>query len=156
MAKKFTDEEYYKNLPKKQVGNAVLFFNSEGELLILKPNYKNAWLVPGGSNDNDESPLKSALREVKEEIGLEISEIKLVGVYYQAKKEFQIDSLKFIFSGGILSEKQISEIKLEREELDEYRFVSLEKALEMLSSSLQKSIPKSIEAMNHNTVAYIE
>ena len=35
MPKKFTDEEYAKMLPKKQVGTAVLFFNAEEEILIL-------------------------------------------------------------------------------------------------------------------------
>ncbi|MHB1163149.1 MAG: hypothetical protein ACYCZZ_01290 [Minisyncoccota bacterium] len=49
MPKKFTDEEYAKMLPKKQVGTAVLFFNAKGELLIVKPDYKEGWLVPGGS-----------------------------------------------------------------------------------------------------------
>ena len=57
MPKKFTDEEYAKMLPKKQVGTAVLFFNAKEELLILKPNYKDGWLVPGGSSDENESPL---------------------------------------------------------------------------------------------------
>ena len=40
MVKKFTDEEYAKMLPKKQVGTAVLFFNTKGELLIVKHDYK--------------------------------------------------------------------------------------------------------------------
>jgi len=47
-------------LPKKQAGTAVLFLNTKGELLIIKPNYKSGWLVPGGAADDDESPLRCA------------------------------------------------------------------------------------------------
>jgi ABC-type methionine transport system ATPase subunit len=49
MTKKFSDEEYAAVLPKKIIGTAVLLFNTKGELLILKPDYKDGWLVPGWS-----------------------------------------------------------------------------------------------------------
>ena len=81
MPRKYTDEEYAKILPKKQVGTAVIFLNANGEILIVKPNYRDGWLVPGGATDENESPLHCAIREVKEEIGLDIPEIKLVGIY---------------------------------------------------------------------------
>ncbi len=156
MPKKFTDEEYHKMLPKKQVGSAVLFFNTVGELLILKPNYKEGWLVPGGSTDEGESPLECAIRETKEEIGLDISEMQLVGVYHSPKKGFYFDSLKFIFFGGILIAEQISQIKLQIEELDEYTFKSPNEAIPMLSPGLQNSIPKCMQAIKNKTFAYID
>lgn len=156
MSKKFTDEEYHKMLPKKQVGTAVLFFNSQGEILILKPNYKEGWLVPGGSADEGESPLQCAIRETKEEIGLDIAEIRLAGVYHSPKKGLHSDSLKFLFFGGILTDNQISQIQLQKEELEEYTFKSSEEAIPMLSLSLQKSVPESIKAIKENTVAYME
>lgn len=156
MTKKFSDEEYTKLLPKKQVGTAVLFFNSKEELLILKPNYKDGWLVPGGSADDDESPLSCAIRETVEEIGLDIKDLKLVGIYYGHKKGVFTDSLKFVFFGDILTENQISQIKLQSEELTEFTFTSSEKAIPLLSDSLQKSIPKCLEAIKNKTFVYME
>ncbi len=156
MPKKFTEEEYAANLAKKQVGTAVLFFNTKGELLIVKPDYKEGWLVPGGTVDTDESPLQCAFREIKEEVGLDISELKLTGVYYGHKKGVFTDSLKFIFSAGTLTDNQIGQIKLQVDELEEYTFASPEKALSLLSPSLQKSIPACLEAIKKETVAYIE
>jgi len=156
MTKKFTDDEYAAILPKKQVGTAVLFFNTKGELLILKPNYKDGWLVPGGATDDNESPLRCAIRETKEEIGLDLTDLQLVGVYYGPKKGAFTDSLKFIFSGGTLTENQITQIKLQTEELEEYIFASLEKAVPLLSPSLQKSVPACLEAVKNKTVVYIE
>ena len=156
MPKKFTDEEYAEMLPKKQTGTAVLFFNTKGELLIVKPDYKDGWLVPGGATDDNESPLRCAIREVKEEIGLDVHELQLVGIYYGHKKGIYTDSLKFIFSGGVLTEDQILQIKLQTEELEAFQFVSPEKALPLMSQSLQKSIPVCLSAINEKTVAYLE
>lgn len=156
MPKKFTDEEYAAQLPRKQVGSGVLFFNTAGELLIVKPDYRDGWLVPGGATDENESPLSCAIRETKEEIGLDVSDLQLVGIYYGPPKGFFTDSLRFIYFGGTLSETQISEIKLQTDELEEYRFVPVEEALPLLSPSLQKSLPKCLEAIETKTVAYLE
>lgn len=156
MPKKFTDEEYAKLLPKKQVGTAVLFFNSKGEILIVKPDYKEGWLVPGGSCDDNESPPHCALRETKEEIGLTIATLNLVGIYYAPKKEPFTDSLKFIFNGGVLTDEQISQIKLQTAELEEYTFASPEKAIPILSPSLRRSVPECLRAIDERKVVYIE
>jgi 8-oxo-dGTP diphosphatase len=156
MPKKYSDEEYYKSLPKKQVGTAVLFFNEAGELLILKPDYKDSWLVPGGSADEDESPLNCALRETKEEIGVDRNDIRLVGVYYAPAAGLHSDSLKFLFYGGVLSQKEISEIVLQLDEIEEFRFVSIDEALSLVSGSLKASIPMCIPAIEKHTVAYKE
>jgi 8-oxo-dGTP pyrophosphatase MutT (NUDIX family) len=156
MPKKYTDEEYAAHLPKKQVGTAVLFFNGQGELLIVKPDYKDGWLVPGGSADENESLLQCALRETKEEIGLTFENLTLIGIYYTPAKGVYTDSLKFIYSGGVLSEDQIANILLQTEELEEYLFLPIIDALPLLSASLQKSVPASLDALRGNTVAYIE
>lgn len=156
MARKYTDEEYAAILTKKQVGTAVLLFNAREELLIVKPDYREGWLVPGGATDDDESPLHCALRETKEEIGLDIPELTLVGIYYGHKKGVFTDSLKFVFSGGTLTEEQIAQIKLQTEELEKYTFIPPQEAVPLLSSSLQKSLPACLEAVKNKSVAYIE
>ncbi len=156
MAKKYSDEEYAKLLPKKQVGTAVLFFNSKDELLVVKPDYRDGWLVPGGSADADESPLQCAVRETREEIGLDLPELRLVGIYYGKSRGVFTDSLKFVFYGGILSDETITKIRLQTEELEEYRFAPAEEAIPLLSTSLQKSVPPCLDAIKNNTCAYIE
>ena len=156
MTKKFTDEEYAALLPKKHVGTAVLFFNKKGELLIVKPTYRDEWLVPGGATDDNEPPLHCAIRETKEEIGLELTQLHLAGIYYGHKKGAFADSLKFIFYGGTLTEREVAQIQLQKEELSEYRFALLPEIRSMLSQSLQKSLPACLEAIKNKTVAYIE
>src|SRR3989338_7876697 len=43
--------------------------------------YKGYWGTPGGYVDWDESTEETVKREVKEEVGLDVTEAKLVGVY---------------------------------------------------------------------------
>jgi len=151
-----SDEDNEKKLPKKQAGTAVLFLNTKGELLIIKPNYKSGWLVPGGAADDDESPLRCDTNEIKDEIGLDIIDLQLVGVYYGHKKYGLGDSLKFIFWGGILTEHLVPQIKLQNEELEKFTFATPESAVPLLSKSLQKSISKCLETLKNKSVAYIE
>jgi 8-oxo-dGTP pyrophosphatase MutT (NUDIX family) len=156
MPRKFTDEEYAKLLPKKQVGTAVLFFNSNGDLLIVKPDYRKEWLVPGGASDENESPLHCALRETEEEIGLTLTSLELVGISYAPKRGPFTDTLRFIFNGGVLMEEQISQIKLQTEELEEYTFLSPEEAIPLLTPGLQRSVPECLRAIAEQKVVYLE
>lgn len=78
--KKSMSENYYKNLPKKRMGAGALFFNENNEMLVVKPTYKDHWSIPGGVVEENESPRIACIREVKEEIGLEIRELKFLCV----------------------------------------------------------------------------
>ncbi|MFH0988218.1 MAG: NUDIX hydrolase, partial [Parcubacteria group bacterium] len=64
--------EYLDSLPKKRMGAGVLFLNEQKELLIVNPTYKDHWAVPGGSVEENESPRQACLREIKEELGIEV------------------------------------------------------------------------------------
>ena len=147
-------QDYYNSLPKKPMGAGVLFFNEQNELLIVKPNYKEYWLVPGGSVEVNESPKDAAIREVKEELGLDIEIDKLLTVSHS--KTLEGDNLKFIFSGGLLSSQQISQIELQEEELVEFAFVAIEIALEMLGTAMSARLPFCVEALENGSVIYLE
>jgi 8-oxo-dGTP pyrophosphatase MutT (NUDIX family) len=97
-----------------------------------------------------------ALRETKEEVGLTLTNVRLVGIYSGPAKGDHSDSLKFLFAADTLTDSDIARISLQADELEEYRFLPIEDALPLLSGSLRASIPLSIEAMQKGTVRYIE
>lgn len=44
---------------------------SQGQLLLVKNSYRRCITLPGGSIDSGEQPVDAALRELREEVGLE-------------------------------------------------------------------------------------
>ncbi|PIQ91619.1 MAG: hypothetical protein COV70_02730 [Parcubacteria group bacterium CG11_big_fil_rev_8_21_14_0_20_39_22] len=69
---------YYKNLPRKYMGSGALFSDTDGKILVVKPTYKDHWEIPGGVVEQNESPLFTCLREVKEELNITISGVRLL------------------------------------------------------------------------------
>ena len=52
---------------------AVYLLNSKGQLLIVKPNYRDYWHLPGGMIEAGESPVEACKRECLEELGRRVS-----------------------------------------------------------------------------------
>jgi len=148
-------EDYYQNLPKKRMGVGCLFFNENGELLIVKPSYKDHWSIPGGVIEENESPLKTCVREVEEEIGIDLKSPKFLCVDYSSNSG-KGESLQFIFYGKILNQEEIENIKLAEGELLEYKFLRFEEALPILNEKLVKRLQECIEAIKNKQPIYLE
>ena len=148
-------DDYYKNLPKKRMGVGCLFFNENGELLLVKPTYKNHWSIPGGVIELDESPRSACIRELKEEIGIDLDSLRFLCVDYTFNTG-KGDSLQFIFYGKILTEEEIEKIKLPEDELSEYKFLKVEKALPLVSKELAARVSKCVEAIENGIPVYLE
>ena len=44
------------SLPTRRLAAGALIRNEEGELLVVKPNYKDGWILPGGTVESGEAP----------------------------------------------------------------------------------------------------
>lgn len=137
-------------LHKRVASAAALLTSPNGELLILKANYKRHWSLPGGLIDDNESILETALREIHEEIGLELSADRL-GLWAVVDRHSDIArSYYFVFRGEI-SSQEISQIRLQGREIDESRFVSKQ---QVLTNDLEYG--KIITAWANNQAGYLE
>lgn len=145
--------EYFKALPKKRMAGGVLLFNDKNELLIVKPSYKDHWSIPGGIVEDKESPTQAATRETKEEVGVDLRECRLLCLDYVSYKDEKDDSLQFIFYGGVLEDEKI---KIDQDEVEDYKFARMEDALPLLSKKLEKRLLKSLEAIRENKIFYLE
>ena len=56
-------------------------FNNQGAVLLQRRGDSHKWGFPGGAIELGEAPEMTAVREAKEETGLEVSIGKLIGVY---------------------------------------------------------------------------
>lgn len=52
-----------------------------GKILLTKREDFEVWCLPGGAVDEGESLAQAAIREAREETGLEVELTRLVGVY---------------------------------------------------------------------------
>ncbi len=64
-----------------RAGVAVVILDKEGRILLEKRTDNGMWGLPGGKIEPSESIREAALREIKEETGLDIEITKLIGVY---------------------------------------------------------------------------
>lgn len=147
---------FYAALPRKRMGAGALFHDNAKNILIVNPTYIDYWLFPGGTVEADESPAQGCLREITEEIGLAIPLERLLCVEHLAATPVKNESLQFLFYGGILTPTHIAAITLQAQELSEYRFVSLEDALTLLSPNLARRLPASLQALVDNRTVYLE
>src|SRR5215213_6141534 len=63
------------------VAAGVLICNPAGELLLQRRSDDQLWGIPGGSMELGESAEETARREVWEETGLTVGELRLFGVF---------------------------------------------------------------------------
>lgn len=110
--------------------------------------------MPGGSVEAGESPSECAIRETKEEIDLNVSNLKLLCIDYGKTDEG--DYFKFIFFGGKLNEDKIKKIKLRESELTEYKFVSPNDLASYFSEFKLRRMPACLKAIENNDIIYLE
>lgn len=86
--------------------NAVILENSKGEILLIKRKFepmKGYLDLPGGFVESGESLEESSMREVKEELGIDISEVKYFNSYPDEYlfQGVNIKTLGFVLTGTI-------------------------------------------------------
>jgi 8-oxo-dGTP diphosphatase len=120
-------EIYYATLPACYVAAGALITDGDGRILLVKPNYRDYWLLPGGTADEGESPDVACARELREEIGLDLDPGPLLVVdWTPAGAERPRSALYFVFDAGTVDDP--ARIRLGHDELDAYAFVDLAEA----------------------------
>lgn len=128
------------DFPKKRISVGALITNAENEVLIVKPCYREGWLLPGGVVDANESPAQALSREIAEELDITISIGELLCVDYTSADLKFDEGINLIFSCGSLSDQLRRSITLCEKELVEMQFCSIDIAQRLLVPSLAKRV----------------
>ena len=74
----------WRRLRPRTRGVKVMLFNEAGDLLLVRNSYgdSNAWVLPGGGIRPWEAPATAALREIREELGVEAAELAAFASYF--------------------------------------------------------------------------
>ena len=124
MSKRYTEEQnkqWQASLPKKKVAVKVILRSDQGNILLVKPDYKDTWQMPGGGVDANENPKHAAAREAKEETGLEIavSDLRLIDSVFKAEEDYLF--LIFEYQKTL---DETADYAVNDEEMEAYRFVA--------------------------------
>ncbi|MFJ6658289.1 NUDIX domain-containing protein [Streptomyces sp. NPDC091377] len=116
---------YIAGLPRVLAGAATLFRDSEGRVLLVEPNYREGWTLPGGTveSDDGETPRQGARRETAEEIGLDRELGPLLAVDWVHKAGWP-PLVAYLYDGGVLADEDFAAIRLQEEELLSWRLVA--------------------------------
>ncbi|MEK3660446.1 NUDIX hydrolase [Paenibacillus sp. FSL F4-0236] len=111
------------NPPKHILSAATVVFNDQREILLIK-GPRRGWEMPGGQVEEEESLIEAAIREAKEESGIDIEINKFCGVFQNVDRSI----CTTLFLG-----KAIGGEPATSSESLEVGFFSIEQALEMVT-----------------------
>ncbi|MDF2952254.1 MAG: mutT/nudix family protein [Anaerocolumna sp.] len=85
-------------------GGCIL--NEKGEVLLQRRGDGKKWGIPGGAIELGETPQMAAIREVKEETGLDVEVNNLIGIYTDCNLEYpngdKAQSILIVFELSVL------------------------------------------------------
>jgi 8-oxo-dGTP diphosphatase len=120
----FTDPDtWYAGLPGVVIAAGALITDPTGRVLLVKPNYRDRWALPGGICELGESPQTGCGRELAEELGMDIPVGRLLATDWSQPYGIEARAIMhFVFDGGQLDDG--SGIVLQAAELDGFRFTA--------------------------------
>jgi 8-oxo-dGTP diphosphatase len=114
-------DTWFSGLPGVVVAAGALITDQGGRVLLVKPNYRELWSLPGGICEFGEPPQAGCHREVAEELGLTIDVGRLLVTDWSRPFGAQArPMMHFIFDGGVLTDG--ARITVQESELDGYQF----------------------------------
>ncbi|MEU7426962.1 NUDIX hydrolase [Streptomyces sp. NPDC040750] len=139
---------YIASLPRVLAGAAALFRDSAGRVLLVEPNYREGWALPGGTieSDDGETPRQGARRETLEEIGLdrELGRLLAVDWVHGAGRP---PLVAYLYDGGVLPEADFKAIRLQEEELLSWRLVPVEEIPDHLPGALGRRVLAALDVL---------
>ncbi|MER5789564.1 NUDIX hydrolase [Streptomyces sp. NPDC001980] len=139
---------YIASLPRILAGAAALFRDTEGRVLLVEPNYREGWALPGGTveSDDGETPRQGARRETLEEIGLDREMGRLLTVDW-VHGTGRPPIVAYLYDGGVVTDADLKAIRLQEEELLSWRLVPREEIAAHLPGALGRRVLVALDVL---------
>ncbi|WP_274567603.1 NUDIX hydrolase [Streptomyces spiramyceticus] len=139
------------------VAAGVLLFDEADRVLLVDPTYKPGWEFPGGVVEPGEPPARAGMREVKEEIGIQLTDVPgLLVVDWEPPRSPAYGGLRLIFDGGRLDSTDAKRLLLPGSELRGWRFVTEEEAAGLLPPNRYERLRWALRARERSVVLNLE
>lgn len=168
--------EYMSGFPRQRLAAGVLMHDDDGRVLLVEPTYKPTWEIPGGVVEADEAPWDAAVREVREELGLEIrlgrplvidhldaraAAAAMVVPHLEAGRitdrearqatEVLTGGLYWVFDGGHVTQQDVEAMTPDGAELRSIRLVDADQVHVLAKQSLARRIDAALDAITRGT-----
>ena len=148
------DAEWYASLPGFPASGAALLTDASGAVLLVKPWYRDHWLLPGGVTEAGESPRQCAEREAEEEVGVAVTTTALLAVHWMPPVGPRRATFAFVFDCGTLSDRNA--VRLQAEELDDFAFLPIEQAAARMAPPGARRLTRAWQARESGHPTYLE
>lgn len=138
-----------------RVAAGALFFDAQRRVLLVKPNYKDGWDIPGGYVEPGETPVEACEREIREELGWKLQLSNLLAVDW-APSESEGDKILFVFDGGVPSSEALASIRLQSEELEGWAFHAVDAFKDLMPDRLARRLTHAVGTRATGLTAYLE
>lgn len=113
-------------LPRKRVIGQGLLRDREGRILLCQLTYKRDWDLPGGVVDPNESPAHCVTREIREELGIDLTVRGLLAVNWLPPYRGWDDALLCLFDLGVVDASITDGLTLLRREIKGVHWVTVD------------------------------
>jgi 8-oxo-dGTP pyrophosphatase MutT (NUDIX family) len=114
------------SLPTKRAIAQGVLRDPDGRVLLCELTYKAEWDLPGGVVDPSESPAECVVREVREELAIDVEVRALLAVNWLPPWRGWNDATVFVFDLGVADTGLIARTTLERREIRALHFADEE------------------------------
>ena len=151
------ERDWHASLPGVVLTAAGLITDAASGVLVVKPNYRDYWTLPGGICEFREAPQHGCAREVAEEVGLVLAVGRLLAVDWRLPLEVHgpnaRPSVHFIFDCGALPTG--ADVRLQTEELDDWRFAAEHELGSLLAETALPRVLAAVAALSAGGVSYV-
>ncbi|MCG5469492.1 NUDIX hydrolase [Micromonospora sp. LAH09] len=145
---------WYSNLAAFHAAAAAFMTDPAGNVLLVKPTYRDYWAFPGGYVDAGEHPHEACAREIREELGQTVVVGDLLVVDWAPPAGQRPRAIiNFIFDCGTLA--SLDGIGFRKEEIEAGGFFSAEEAARRLPSKVTPRVYWATYAQRRQTTAFL-
>lgn len=142
-------------LPRKRLIAHVLIRDDTGRILLCDTAFKTDWELPGGIVEPGEAPRDAAIREVREELGIDLVVGRLLVADWMPPYLGWEDAIELIFDGGRVTEADLTAFSLQENEITSVSLLTLDQAAEVVTPLSHRRLSVAV-SQSANETSYLQ
>lgn len=126
------------NDPQTRYASRGIVVRDDGKIALFYKSKMNEYKLPGGGIDEGEIPIDAFKREILEEVGCEVKNIKLLGYTEERKSKTNFNQFSYVFVADVLND--LGMLNLTEKEIGEgagVLWVDANEALSLIKGSIE-------------------